>query len=271
MTRLGAAALLVVVLFSILSPSVASADQCALRPVGWAAPLAELRLSKLPLCDNSALTPQPPPGQIVGAGIIYLHANDEAKYSSLNNVLKAIEQLQGKTIQPGETFSFNQAANLLQQVIPYDLGPDVRNNLVKAGGVCMVSTMIATAAHDAGLPFVNERGKLIPRPVPHSRYYKYYHQVNLINNRAVPITEAAIAIRKDRLDEPWRTMQDLQFINNTGRVLVLHFEPSFTYDDLNPSDPFGRIQSEHTLKVELRAVSSRMDAWLARLQELNLK
>lgn len=270
MSRFGITAAAIALLLLIFSPRIASADQCALRPVGWAAPLAELRLSRLPVCDNTAIVPEPPPGKVIGSGIIYLYANDEAKYSSLNNVLKAIAQLQGKTIQPGETFSFNQASNLLQEFIPYDLGPDVRNNLVKAGGVCMVSTMIATAAHDAGLPFVNERGKLIPRPVPHSRYYKYYHQVNLVNNRAVPITEAAVAIRKDRVGEPWRTVQDMQFINNTGRVLVLHFEPSFTADDLNPADPFGRIQSNYTLLVELRAVPSAMDAWLTRLQDLNL-
>lgn len=270
MIRLGVPALAIALLVLVLSPHVASADQCALRPVGWAAPLAELRLSHLPLCDNTAIVPQPPPGEVIGSGIIYLYANDEAKYSSLNNVLKAIEQLQGQTIEPDETFSFNQAANLLQEFIPYDLGPDVRNNLVKAGGVCMVSTMLATAAHDAGLPFVNERGKLIPRPVPHSRYYKYYHQVNEVNNRAVPITEAAVAIRKDRLGEPWKTVQDLQFINNTGHTLIIHFQPSFTYDDLNLGDPFGHIQTDQTLKIELRAVPPKLNTWLMRLQELNL-
>jgi hypothetical protein len=270
LSRLGLCAAAVAALFFILSPHAASADQCALRPVGWAAPLAELRLSTLPVCDGRALVPTPPAGKVIGSGIIYLYANDEAKYSSLNNVLKAVEQLQGKTIQPGETFSFNKSANLLQESIPYDLGPDVRNNLVKAGGVCMVSTMIATAAHDAGLPFLNERGKLIPRPVPHSRYYKYYHQVNSVNNRAVPITEAAIAIRKDRIGEAWKTVQDMQFTNNTGHVLVLHFEPSFTFDDLNTAEPFGLLQSNQTLKVDLLAVPSQQDAWLNRLQEFNL-
>ena len=258
--------LLVLVAFST---RVASAEECAVRSVFFGAPLAE-RPSQPPLCDRAANVPAAPQGKIIGSGIIYLYANDEAKYSSLNNVLHAIRELEGTYIYPGETFSFNQAADLLQETIPYDLGPDVRNNLVKAGGVCMVSTMVATAAHDAGLPFVDARGKIIPRPVPHSRYYKYYHQVNEINDRAVAITEAAVAIKKDQLGQPWESVLDLRFINNTGRVLVLHFEPSFTVDDLNLSQPFGLIQENHTLKVELRAVPSGLDAWIYRLDRLSL-
>jgi hypothetical protein len=261
----------VLVLISfVLSTQVVNAESCALRPVFSNTPLDELRVTGLPVCYSPDEIPTMPQGKLAGSGIIYLYANDEAKYSSLNNVLKAIETLEGTTIQPGETFSFNKAADLLQEFIPYDLGPDVRGNLVKAGGVCMVSTMIATAAHDAGLPFVNGAGKIIPRPVPHSRYYKYYHQVNRINNRAVPITEAAVAIRKDRAGENWRTVQDMQFINNTGRILVLHFEPSFSYDDLNLAEPFGLLKENHTLKVELRAVPNGMDAWLDRLEAFSL-
>ncbi len=249
---------------------VASAETCALEPVLTPASLSELRLTRTATCAQTRNVAPVPNGKIVGAGIIYLYANDEAKYSSLNNVLHAIDQLEGKYIYPGETFSFNAAANLLQETIPYDLGPDVHNNLVKAGGICMVSTMIATAAHDAGLPFVNARGKLIPRPVPHSRYYKYYHQVNSINNHAVAITEAAVAIKKDKLGEPWETVQDMQFVNNTGRLLVLHFEPSFTVADLDLTQPFGHIQQNQWLKVELRAVPNGMDAWLNRLELFSL-
>jgi hypothetical protein len=249
----------------LLTTRVASADSCALRPVFSNTPLTEISVSGLPICYGADTALHTSHGRLVGAGIIYLYANDEAKFSSLNNVLKAIEHLEGYKIQPGETFSFNKAANLLQEFIPYDLGPDVRGNLVKAGGVCMISSMIATAAHDAGLPFVNGAGKIIPRPVPHSRYFKYYHQVNRINNRSVPITEAAVAIRKDRMGENWRTVQDMQFINNTGRILVLHFEPSFSYDDLNLAEPFGLLQENHMLKVEIRSVPNGMDAWLNRL------
>jgi hypothetical protein len=253
-----------------VSARVAAADKCGIHPSVAKAPLYELRLSNVPQCDNKASTAPTPVGKIVGAGIIYLYANDEAKYSSLNNVLLAIKQLEGKYIYPGETFSFNQAANLLQEDIPYELGPDVRNNLVKAGGVCMVSTMIATAAHDAGLPFVNGSGKIIPRPIPHSRFFKYYHQVNLVNNHAVAITEAAVAIRKDNLGEAWKTVLDMRFINNTGRVLVLHFEPSFTEDDLDLSQPFGLIRQTHTLQVELRAVPNGLDGWLSRLEHFSM-
>src|SRR5262249_27685604 len=146
----------------------------------------------------------------------------------------------------------------------------VRNNLVSAGGVCMVSSLIATAAHDAGLPFVNERGKLIPQPIPHSRYYKYYHQVNEVNGHAVPIVEAAVAIKKVDLGKPWQNMQDMEFINNTGQVLVLHFEPSFTTDDLSPDEPFGLIQQDQSFKVELRAVPNGLDAWYSRLANLSV-
>jgi vancomycin resistance protein YoaR len=205
---------------------------------------------------------------VIGAGLIYLHANDEAKNSSLNNVLHAISQLEGRYIYPGEVFSFNQAAQLLEMQIPYDLGPDVKNNLVKAGGVCMVSTLVATAAHDAGLPFVNSRGRLINRPVPHSRYYNYYHQVNEVGGRTVPIIEAAVAIRRDTLDKPWETVQDLRFINTTGQLLVLHFEPSFTVEDLDLSQPVGLVSTDHTLKIELRAAPTGLDAWFYRLNGL---
>lgn len=249
---------LAVVLFT-LSTRAVSADQCAFRPILSNVPLAELKLSNVPQCANPESLAAVTDDRTIGAGIIYLYANDEAKYSSLNNVLLAIRQLEGKTIQPGETFSFNQAAKLLEETIPYDLGPDVRNNLVKAGGVCMISTMLATAAHDAGLPFVDGRGKIIPRPVPHSRYYKYYHQINRINNRAVAITEAAVAIKKEKLGEKWQTVQDMRFINTSGRVLVLHFEASFTQADLDLSKPFGLLQQNHTLKVELRALPPRLN------------
>lgn len=269
MHRLGIVLFLFVLV--VASRGTARAEECGVRPVFSEAPLADLRLSNPPLCQSAVNVPAAPQGKVVGAGIIYLYANQEAKYSSLNNVLHAIQQLEGKYIYPGETFSFNQAANLLQEFIPYDLGPDVRNNLVKAGGVCMISTMVATAAHDAGLPFVDARGKIIPRPIPHSRYYKYYHQINRLHNRAVPIVEAAVAIKKDKIGEPWKNVQDLRFINNTGRVLVLHFEPSFTVDDLNLSQPFGLIQENHTLKVELRAVPSGLDAWTYRLDRLSLQ
>lgn len=267
MHRLAILFLAFILLF--VSARSVSADTCGIHPAFQKTPLSELRLSGTPQCGTAVRTAVSE-GKTVGAGIIFLYANDEAKNSSLNNVLHAINQLEGTIIQPGEIFSFNKAANLLQEVIPYDLGPDVRNNLVKAGGVCMVSTMIATAAHDAGLPFVNARGKVIPRPVPHSRYYKYYHQINLVNNRVVSITEAAVAIKKEQLGQQWETVQDLQFINNTGRVLVLHFEPSFTVDDLDLSKPFGLIQQNYSLKVELRAVPSSFDLWADRLEHFTL-
>ncbi|MBI4672400.1 MAG: VanW family protein [Chloroflexi bacterium] len=248
----------------------AHADTCALAPIFSEAPSGEVRAMAQHWCTNPARVYAPaPPGKIVGGGIIYLYAKDEAKNSSLNNVLHAINQLQGKYIYPGEIFSFNREANLLQQTIPYDLGPDVSNNLVKAGGVCMVSTLLATAAHDAGLPFINERGKPIKRPVPHSRFYKYYHQVNFINNRRVPIVEAAVAIQKDDLEKPWETIKDMQFINTTGRILVIHFEPSFTVNDLDLTQPFGLIQQEQTIKVSLHALPTGFDAWFSRLDSLD--
>lgn len=264
------AALLLVILLAALSTRVASADTCPVRPSFAKTSLSELRLTSAEPCTQSSISPAPE-GKVVGAGVIYLYANDEAKYSSLINVLNAVQQLEGKYVYPGETFSFNQAANLLEMSIPYDLGPDVRNNLVKAGGVCMVSTMIATAAHDAGLPFVNSRGKIIPRPVPHSKYYKYYHQVNEVGNHPVAITEAAVAIERYSMSQPWQTVQDMQFINNTGQILALHFEPTFTMDDLDPSQPFGLIQQDYSLKAELVAVPSGLDVLMARLEHLKFK
>lgn len=250
-------------LFLIVQP--ARADTCTPAPIFSEAPSGKVRTLADQRCAkttpaNSAV----PLGKIVGGGIIYLHANDEAKNSSLNNVLHAINQLEGKMIYPGQIFSFNREANLLEQSIPYDLGPDVRNNLVKAGGVCMVSTLVATAAHDAGLPFINERGKPIKMPVPHSRYYKYYHQVNFFDGHMVPIVEAAVAIQRDDMEKPWQTVQDMQFINTSGQILVLHFEPSFTVEDLDLSQPFGLIQKDQSIRVELRALPIGVDAWFSR-------
>lgn len=268
MHRLGIVLLALTLVF--LSARSASADTCGIHPIFSELRFNEINGSEAPACGVTTKVSPALDGQVVGAGIIYLYANDEARYSSLNNVLHAIQQLEGTTIQPGETFSFNKAAHLLQETIPYDLGPDVRDNLVKAGGVCMVSTMIATAAHDAGLPFVDARGKIIPMPIPHSRFFKYYHQINVIDNHPVAITEAAVAIKKDELGQPWQTVQDMEFINNTGRVLVLHFQPSFNINDLDLSQPFGLIQHDHSLQVEIRAVPSGLDAWLARLQHFSL-
>lgn len=209
-------------------------------------------------------------GKVIGAGVIYLYANDEAKNSSLNNVLNAIQQLEGTRIAPGEVFSFNSAAKLLDQTIPYDLGPDVRNNLVTAGGVCMVSTIVATAVHDAGLPFVNTWGKLVRAPSPHSRYYKYYHQVNRVDDRMVPIVEASVSIERYAVSQPWQTVVDMRFVNTTGRTLMLHFEPSFTYSDLDLSQPFGLTQKDFTLKVELRALSNGFDGWFSKMRTMSL-
>lgn len=264
------AVLLLVLTLILISARTAAAETCTIRPIFSEIRFAEINSSTSQPCRVTSPSVPILQGKVVGAGIIYLYANDEAHYSSLNNVLHAIQQLEGTRIQPGETFSFNKAAHLLQETIPYDLGPDVHDNMVKAGGVCMVSTMIATAAHDAGLPFEDDRGKIIPVPVPHSRFYKYYHQVNMINNHPVAITEAAIAIRKDELGQPWRTVQDMQFINNTGRVLVLHFNASFNVNDLDLSQPLGLIQQDHSLEVELRAVPNGLDAWIQRLTHLTL-
>ncbi|OQY97727.1 MAG: hypothetical protein B6D41_03095, partial [Chloroflexi bacterium UTCFX4] len=232
----------------LIAAPVARADTCALAPIFSEAPTSEVKTMARHWCANIAPAPSAAPlGKVIGGGIIYLHANDEAKNSSLNNVLHAINQLNGKLIYPGEIFSFNRQANLLEKDIPYDLGPDVRNNLVKAGGVCMVSTLIATAAHDAGLPFINERGKPIKAPAPHSRFYKYYHQENWYNGRVVPIVEAAVAIRKDEIEQPWRTVQDMQFINTSGQILMLRLTPSFTVDELDLTQPFGLIQREQSI------------------------
>jgi len=243
-----------------LVPQIAHADQCLVRPVYTGSGLNDFHLVPNRPCSSLVPKPPVPDGKVIGTGIIYLYANDEARYSSLNNVLHAVNQLEGTLIYPGEVFSFNRSAKLLEKTIPYDLGPDVSNNLVKAGGVCMVSTLVATAAHDAGLPFINERGRLIKKPVPHSRFYRYYHQVNFINGHDVPIVEAAVAIQKDAADEPWKTVKDLQFVNTSGHILVLHFEPSFTVYDLNLAEPFGLIQRDHSLKVELRALPLGFDA-----------
>ncbi len=264
MRRLVLAIFVLVPLFTF-APS-ARAKECVPLPIFSEMPSGETQIMAQRQCATVAAAPQPALlGKIVGGGIIYLQANDEAKYSSLNNVLHAIHQLNGTLIYPGQIFSFNRQAKLLEQAIPYDLGPDVRNNLVKAGGVCMVSTLIATAAHDAGLPFINERGKPIKKPVPHSRYYRYYHQVNEYNGHPVPIVEAAVAIKKDDAAKPWETVQDMQFINTSGQILVLNLVPSFTVDDLDLAQPFGLIQKDQTIKVELRALPAGLDAWFFRL------
>lgn len=203
-------------------------------------------------------------GKVVGEGMIYLYANDEAKNSQLNNVLKAIDQLEGKPILPGEIFSFNEKAHLLDLQIPYDLGPDVSNHLVRAGGVCMISTMVATAAHDAGLPFIDDNGRAIRAPRPHSRYYRYYHQVNIVDGRVIPVVEATVAIQRQTIDEPWHTVQDMEFINTSGRILYLHFEPSWTVKDLDLSKPLDHTTQDFTLKVELRALSLGLDSWFGK-------
>ena|GEM_PF-2168162 len=267
---LASACLLTLFAFCAL-PRLVQAATCVPAPIFSEDSLFNLNTPPDMACPQASITrPTAPEGKVIGAGLIYLYANDEAKNSSLNNVLHAVSQLEGKYIYPGEIFSFNRAANLLDYQIPYDLGPDVRDNMVKAGGVCMVSTLIATAAHDAGLPFISDRGKPIRTPVPHSRYYKYYHQVNEVNGRMVPIVEAAVSIKRDALDEPWKTVQDMQFINTSGRILVLHFEPSFTLQDLDLSQPMGLVQHDYTFKVELRAAPTGFDAWFDRLNNLTM-
>ncbi len=86
----------------------------------------------------------------------------------------------------------------------------------------------------------------------------------------VPIVEAAVAIKKDEIEKPWETVQDLQFINTTGHILVIHFEPSFTVYNLDLNKPFGLIQQEQSIKISLHALPTGFDAWFMRLDSLDL-
>jgi hypothetical protein len=79
-----------------------------------------------------------------------------------------------------------------------------------------------------------------------------YHQVNWVGGRYVPIVEAAVAIVKEP-GEPWRTVQDLRFLNNTDRTLVLDFDPQWSVADLNLTQPLAHTTKNFTLRVELCA------------------
>jgi hypothetical protein len=57
----------------------------------------------------------------------------------------------------------------------------------------------------------------------------------------------------------------MQFINTSGQILMLRLTPSFTVDELDLTQPFGLIQREQSIRVELRALPAGLDAWFFRL------
>ena len=174
---------------------------------------------------------------LAGSGVIVL--TPRSVYTNkLINIERAMDHMEGRVIQPGEEVSFNAISGLLYGDVPFEVGYTVKMDLVRGGGICTLATLMATAVKDSGMPFLNLRYEEISRPVPHSKYYSIYHQVNVIDGRKVPVVDSTVLTYTDRNGNE-RSAADLRFRNTTGHALQLHFSRDWTESDRNPAKPFA--------------------------------
>jgi vancomycin resistance protein YoaR len=114
----------------------------------------------------------------------------------IHNVQLVSHLIDGHTIEPGATFSFNEATGARTAEKGFREAPVIINGELKTGlggGVCQVSTTVFNAAYEAGLPIVARTN--------HALYISHYPQG-----------------RDATVDYP---NVDLKFVNDTGHWLLL--------------------------------------------------
>ena len=112
--------------------------------------------------------PEKPKDKVIGSGKTPLMDNNENRTTNLSLAIKAIN---GKTLEPGEIFSFNDIVGVRSSEKGYQkaIAFDANNNKVKeyGGGVCQISTTAYLAAVNSGFEIV-ERHKHT-REVPYEK------------------------------------------------------------------------------------------------------
>jgi hypothetical protein len=154
-------------------------------------------------------------GEVVSEALIVLKPKETGNYK-LINLLELARMVNsaspdGFPVDAGGTFSFLRSGLMEGE---YVLGRDNLKNLVRAGGICAGSSLIATLVTEA-----TEAGASIALTlrVPHHTYEAVYHQVNMVGGRRVPVVDAAI------LEGP-NIFQDLRIANrDTARYAFRFF------------------------------------------------
>lgn len=106
--------------------------------------------------------------EMVGRGVSYFRGSIEAR---IHNIERAVGQLNGVLIPPGEIFSFNQTLGEVSQKTGYKQAyiiKEGRTILDDGGGVCQVSTTLFRAVLKAGLPILERTA--------HAYRVSYYEQ-----------------------------------------------------------------------------------------------
>jgi hypothetical protein len=154
-------------------------------------------------------------GGVVSEALIVLKPHETGNYKLINllELARLVNSAgpDGFPVAAGATFSFLHSGLMDGN---YVLGRDNLRNLVRAGGICAGSSLIATlvteaAAADAPIALTDR--------TPHHTYEPPYHQVNMVGGRRVPVVDAAVLEGPD-------VFQDLRLANqDTARYAFRFF------------------------------------------------
>jgi len=144
-------------------------------------------------------------------GIVELVAEGRSSFAGsapyrITNIRAGAARMNGVLIAPGEEFSFNRQLGEVNAENGFVEGYAIignRTQLEWGGGVCQVSTTVFRAAFWAGLPITERHA--------HSFYISWYDRFGLGPNGDGQGLDAAI----------FTGVQDLKFINDTGRWLLM--------------------------------------------------
>ncbi|GIV93972.1 VanW family protein [Chloroflexus sp.] len=157
------------------------------------------------------IEPQITAATLDNLGIVELVAEGRSSFAGsapyrITNIRAGAARMNGVLIAPGEEFSFNRQLGEVNAENGFVEGYAIignRTQLEWGGGVCQVSTTVFRAAFWAGLPITERHA--------HSFYISWYDRFGLGPNGDGQGLDAAI----------FTGVQDLKFINDTGRWLLM--------------------------------------------------
>lgn len=157
------------------------------------------------------IEPQITAATLDNLGIVELVAEGRSSFVGsapyrITNIRAGAARMNGVLIAPGEEFSFNRQLGEVNAENGFVEGYAIignRTQLEWGGGVCQVSTTVFRAAFWAGLPITERHA--------HSFYISWYDRFGLGPNGDGQGLDAAI----------FTGVQDLKFINDTGRWLLM--------------------------------------------------
>ncbi|MGE5633085.1 MAG: VanW family protein [Caulobacteraceae bacterium] len=128
----------------------------------------------------------------------------------VNNILLAVDEIDGTKLSPGEVFSFNGTVGSRTASDGYKKARIIlkgKKDYGRGGGVCQVSSTLYSAAKDAGLQIVERH--------PHSKHVPYISK---------GMDATVIYGQKDlrfRNNKPYSIVIDARVINNKVRINII--------------------------------------------------